>query len=581
MSFFNNIRITHKLTASFVAIIVVVTVTSSIIYWNLGLIKQTSDWTVHTYEVLETLDHATEAMVNQETGVRGYLVSGNEKFLEPFHAGSEAYTAAFQKVKQLTSDNPAQQDRLDAMNQIAVTWTADIARKTIALMAQPDTREQARAMESAGTGKQAMDAFRARNAEIGRIERDLLTTRLDAQATTFSSCYRAIVMGGTGSLLVSLLMGVTLARGIATPIRRMCDAMIKLAQSNTVDSIPGIGRKDEIGAMAGAVGVFKQNVVERLRLETQQAVGQERAKRDKSAALVNMAEKIEMESGAAVDAVKRHAEAMAVTAEGMSASAGRTGSSAQAALTAAAQASANIQTVASASEQLTASIREIGSQICQSTATVGNAVAAGNEARNLMTALNGQVGRISIVADMITEIAGRTNLLALNATIEAARAGDAGKGFAVVASEVKQLATQTARSTEEIARHIAEVRTATTASVEAVVRIEQMIDNINVISGSIAAAIEQQSAATAEIARNVNETAMAANEMTRCIGEVSAEAEQTGERSSQVRADTASLTTMVGELRAAVIRVVRTVDRRSGSPGACALCGQSALSRVD
>jgi hypothetical protein len=171
-----------------------------------------------------------------------------------------------------------------------------------------------------------------------------------------------------------------------------------------------------------------------------------------------------------------------------------------------------------------------------------------------------------MVVDMISEIAGKTNLLALNATIEAARAGDAGKGFAVVASEVKQLATQTARSTEEIARHISEVRTATGASVAAVGRIEQTIGEISAIAGSIAAAVEQQGAATAEIARNVNETAAAADQMTQRIAEVSAEAKQTGQRSAQVRDDTVALNTMVGELKHALIRVVRTsteeVNRR-------------------
>ena len=183
-----------------------------------------------------------------------------------------------------------------------------------------------------------------------------------------------------------------------------------------------------------------------------------------------------------------------------------------------------------------------------------------------METLNAQVGRIGAVAGMISEIAARTNLLALNATIEAARAGDAGKGFAVVASEVKQLATQTARSTDEINRHIQEVRSATDASVSAVGHIEHTIGEISAIADSIAAAVEQQGAATSEIARNVAETASAANEVTRRVAEVSAEAERTSGSSTHVRDDAAALDGMVRELKTALVRVVRTstaeVDRR-------------------
>jgi methyl-accepting chemotaxis protein len=368
------------------------------------------------------------------------------------------------------------------------------------------------------------------------------------------------------ALVLGALIAWLVGRGIVRPISGMTSAMAKLAAGETEVAVPSREARDEMGAMAKAVEVFKQNAVERARLEVEQKVQVEKASCEKNAALVGMAEKIELESGAAMDAVGKRTAAIAVNAEEMSASATRTGESAQGAASAASQAMANVQTVASAAEQLAASIREIGGQVNQSTVVVGRAVTAGTEARSTMEALNEQVGRIGAVADMISEIAGKTNLLALNATIEAARAGDAGKGFAVVASEVKQLATQTARSTQEITRHIGEVRNATNASVEAVGRIEQTIGEINAIAGSIAAAVEQQGAATAEIARNVNETAAAANQMTLRINEVSAEAERTGQRSSQVREDTASLNTMVSELKLSLVRVVRTstaeVNRR-------------------
>jgi methyl-accepting chemotaxis protein len=279
-----------------------------------------------------------------------------------------------------------------------------------------------------------------------------------------------------------------------------------------------------------------------------------------------MVDTIEAQTTNAISEVGTHTAAMTATAEEMSASAVRTGNSAHNAATASAQALANAQTVASAAEELSASIREIGIQVTQSSTIVSREVSAGAETRATIEALNEQVGKIGAVADMIGEIAAKTNLLALNATIEAARAGDAGKGFAVVASEVKALATQTARSTQEIAQHIAEVRNATGVSVAAVMRIEQTIGEIDAIAGSIAAAVDEQGAATAEIARNVAETASAANDVTNHVTEVSAESEQTAKHAIDVRNAAAKLNTAVGELRHSVIRVIRTstdeMDRR-------------------
>jgi methyl-accepting chemotaxis protein len=244
----------------------------------------------------------------------------------------------------------------------------------------------------------------------------------------------------------------------------------------------------------------------------------------------------------------------------------RVGKSAEGATTAAGLALSNAQTVASAAEELTASIGEISGQVNHSTATVNQAVEASNATRATIEALNERVGRIGAVAEIISDIAAKTNLLALNATIEAARAGDAGKGFAVVASEVKQLANQTARSTEEINQHISDVRSATTEAVAAVSRIATTIGEVNSIAGSIAAAVVQQGAATAEIARGVSETATAVNAVNARNAEVSREAGDAGRHADEVLNGTRVLDGAIDELRRALIRTVRTstadVDRR-------------------
>lgn len=387
----------------------------------------------------------------------------------------------------------------------------------------------------------------------------------DLDAVFLSTVQNLALIGGAILVLTSLTAWLV-NRDIATSLGRLRLAMANLADGKLDTDVPGSQRQDEVGLMAGTVMVFKQHMVHAEQLTVEREQEREQAEQAKFAALTAMAETIEAEAKQALGEVGRHTTAMTDAANDMGASATRTGASAKSAAGAAEQALSNAQTVASAAEELSASIREIAGQVSQSSAVVSRAVDAGRATRETIGALNEQVARIGSVADMISEIAARTNLLALNATIEAARAGDAGKGFAVVASEVKQLATQTARSTEEISRHITDVRTATSASVTAVGKIEETISEINAIAGSIAAAVEEQGAATTEIARNVNETATAASEMTNRTNEVFSEAEQTGRMAGEVLTNTADLNAAMEGLHKAVIHLVRTstseVDRR-------------------
>jgi methyl-accepting chemotaxis protein len=380
---------------------------------------------------------------------------------------------------------------------------------------------------------------------------------------------RFVVLTLGGCALVVMVLSWVIGRGIARPIISVTRSMEALVAGNLAAELPVDGRRDEIGTMVRVMRAFRDSLVTAGRLREEQAAERDKVLVEKQAALVKMAESIEAGASGSVQSIIERTQAMVVIAGEMGGLAGRTGDSARSAAEAADRALGTAQTVASASEQLAASIREISAQVSHSASVVHEAVQSGNETRAKIEALNARVGQIGAVADIIGDIAAKTNLLALNATIEAARAGEAGKGFAVVASEVKQLATQTRRSTEEITTHIHEIRQATAEAVASVGRIETTIGVIEGISGSIAAAVEEQGAATAEIARNVAETAEAVNRMSSMNVNVAREAELAGRHAHEVSETTKTLDRSVIALKESMVRSVHTstqeVNRRKST----------------
>ena len=389
------------------------------------------------------------------------------------------------------------------------------------------------------------------------------TRQMVTQATARAEAAHASLLRDALLFVVTLLLavgGALLAQyRIARPMVRMATAMREIAAGDLGTAVPGFGRRDEIGAMAAAVQVFKDGLVRMRVLEEETVLARASAEEQRRVGMRQMADAFERAVGGVVGQVSAAATELQATAQQMSATASETACQSTSVAAAAGQAAGNVETVATAAEQLGASVAEIGRQVSGASALARNAVSEAEHSARLVQELSGAVSRIGDVVAMISSIASQTNLLALNATIEAARAGEAGRGFAVVAAEVKQLANQTAKATEEISGQIGQIQGATGQAVSAIDGIGARIREISSVAASITTAVQEQGAATQEIVRNVAQAATGTTEVTRTIARVAGAAEETGAASSQVLASASELSRQSEHLSAEVDRFLATV----------------------
>ena len=484
-----------------------------------------------THEVIGLSKQLIGSVVDMETGMRGFLLSGEDDFLMPYNLGRTNFAEKLTELKKRLQINPDQIVTLGKIEEQLASWDNNVAKPLMKLrkeIGKAETMDDIRDLVGEGRGAVIYGKVRQVMAELTAAETAFMAQRKADNAQTQSMTITLVVGGTILATLLGAGGGWTIGNSIAGPISNMTSAMHKLAKGDPSTEVPGQARKDEVGEMAIAVQVFKDNMIRAQELEAADKKQQEdrnRRAQEMEAAINDFQSNIAKRLGLLQDVSSE----LSRSADELNDVSGDTKHQSNSALAASKQTSDNVRSVSEAADEMDKSFSEIVQKVSRASNSVQRTSHRAKDTLSSMEDLKKQSEAIAQVIELINGISEQTNLLALNATIEAARAGEAGKGFAVVASEVKSLATQTGNATEEIAAKIQRAQQAINVSVEAVRDIVTNIKEVDDIATAISSAVDQQKAATTDITRNMQEAASGTEQLAGNISSVNNATDRTVE----------------------------------------------------